>query len=141
MKGHTTNPYVRKTLSDLLLCQLNAAGSKIFSEDEPRVRGQGSKVIPRHGGLSRRCRQRTRSIEQTPGLAPGSGHGRKCSMPHHWPSADEHPTPRAHLTILEVRLLPDGPADEEWPTPKANLKIETVPTLPRSEVGAAPPTA
>jgi hypothetical protein len=62
-------------------------------------------------------------------------------MRHHWPGADEQPTPKAHLEILEVRLLPDGPADEERPTPKASLTIETVPALPRAEVGAAPPAA
>lgn len=62
-------------------------------------------------------------------------------MQHHWPGADEQPTPKAHLMILEVRLLPDGPADEERPTSKANLKIETVPALLRAEVGAGPPTA
>lgn len=62
-------------------------------------------------------------------------------MQHHWPDTDEQPTPKAHLTILEVRLLPNGPADEERPTPKANLTIETVPTLSRAEVGATPPAA
>ena len=61
-------------------------------------------------------------------------------MQHHWPGADEQPTPKANLTIQEVRLLPDGPADER-PTPKANLTIEIVPTLPLTEVGAAPPAA
>jgi hypothetical protein len=141
MKGHITNPYVRKTLSDLLLCQLSATGSKIFREGDSRVRGQGWQVIPRHGGLSRRYRQ-LNQIDRTDARAdPGSGRGRRCSMQHHWPGADEQPTPMAHLTILVVRLLPDGPADEERPTPKANLKIETMPTLPLAEVGAAPPIA
>lgn len=57
MKDHTTNPYVCKTLSDLLLCRLSATGSKIFRQDGSRVRDQGWQVIPRHGGLSRRYRQ------------------------------------------------------------------------------------
>jgi hypothetical protein len=62
-------------------------------------------------------------------------------MQHHWPAADEQPTPKAHLEILEVRLLPFGSADEERPTPKANLTIEIGPTLPPGDVGAAPPAA
>ncbi len=62
-------------------------------------------------------------------------------MQHHWLGADEQPTPKADLTILEVRLLPHGSADHERPTPKANLTIEILPTLPPGDVGAAPPAA
>ena len=61
-------------------------------------------------------------------------------MQHHWPAADEQPTPKADLTILEVRLLPYGSADER-PTPKANLTIEILPTFPPEDMGAAPPAA
>jgi hypothetical protein len=62
-------------------------------------------------------------------------------MQHHSPAADEQPTPKAQLEILEVRLLPYGSADEERPTPKANLTIAIGPTLPPEDMGAAPPAA
>jgi hypothetical protein len=71
MKGHTTDPYVRKTLSDLLLCRLSATGSKIFREDDSRVRDRGWQVIPRHGFPSRRYRQ-LNPIDRTDAVAgPG----------------------------------------------------------------------
>jgi hypothetical protein len=48
-------------------------------------------------------------------------------MRDHWPDADEQPTPKASLTIVEVRLLPYRAGDVEQPTPRANLTIEVVP--------------
>jgi hypothetical protein len=48
-------------------------------------------------------------------------------MQHHWPDTDEQPTPLANLTIVEVPLPPDDPADAEQPSPLANLRIEMVP--------------
>jgi hypothetical protein len=56
MKDHTTNPYVRKTLSDLLVRALSAIGSKIFREDDRRACDHGWQITPRHGGISRSYR-------------------------------------------------------------------------------------
>lgn len=56
MKDHTTNPGVRKTLSDLLIRGLSAIGSKIFREDDYRTRDHGWQITLRHGGLSRSYR-------------------------------------------------------------------------------------
>ena len=56
MEDATTNPVVRKTLSDQLRRGLEAIGSKIFRADDRRARDRGWQIIPRHGGLSRRYR-------------------------------------------------------------------------------------
>jgi hypothetical protein len=60
-------------------------------------------------------------------------------MQHHWPGADEQPTPKANLTIEEVRLLAGDLAGVEQPTLRAYLRIELVP--PPEKAGAEPPAA
>jgi hypothetical protein len=56
MKEHTTNPVNRKTLRDLLLCALRAAGSKIFEADDRQARDLGWQITPSHHGLGRSYR-------------------------------------------------------------------------------------
>jgi hypothetical protein len=51
-------------------------------------------------------------------------------MQHHSPNTDEQPSSFAELTIVELPLYPDGPADEEQPSPMAECTIEIVPLNP-----------
>jgi hypothetical protein len=56
MKDHTINPYVRATVTDLLLHALGAIGDKIFQADDRWARDHGWRIVPRRGGLSRSYR-------------------------------------------------------------------------------------
>jgi len=82
MKDHTTNPHVRKTLSDLLLRTLSAIGSKIFEEDDRRARERGWQILPRHSGLSRTYRDPRFDYLTACAACNGRGHrphGTACS--------------------------------------------------------------
>jgi DnaJ-class molecular chaperone len=103
MKDHTTNPGVRKTLSDLLKRWLSTIGRRIFREDDYRARHHGWQITLRHGGLSRSYRDPRFDYLTVCATCNGHGfnsHGVTCS--------DCHGTGRIVLTPAAVSQLEQG---------------------------------
>jgi hypothetical protein len=77
MLDHTTNPYVCKATTKLLVCGLMASGSKVIEGQDCRPHNLGWQTFPHHGEL-RRNRQDAGISYRRPRATGGGGNCNSC---------------------------------------------------------------